>query len=86
MEMEMVNDGPERVEATEGGLTVNQDPSSEPTIQAIRSAEQLPRLLSVLSVTSAAKQKKKKKNVRAVIFTFRGEGGDITQMFGPLFY
>lgn len=39
MEMEMVNDGPERVEAAEGGLTVNQDPSSEPTVQAIRNAE-----------------------------------------------
>lgn len=83
MEMEMVNDGPERVEATEGGLTVNQDPSSEPTIQAIRSAELPSAFCPFCDISS---KKKQKKTVSAVIFTFRGEGGDITQMFGPLFY
>lgn len=83
MEMEMVNDGPERVEATEGGVTVNQDPSSEPTVQAIRNAEPPSAFCPFCDIS---KKNKKKKTVSAVIFTFRGEGGDITQMFGPLFY
>lgn len=59
MEMEMVNDGPERVEATEGGLTVNQDPSSEPTIQAIRNAELPSAFCPFCDISSKAKKKPK---------------------------
>lgn len=58
MEMEMVNDGPERVEATEGGVTVNQDPSSEPTVQAIRNAEPPSAFCPFCDISKKNKKKK----------------------------
>lgn len=58
MEMEMVNDGPERVEATEGGVTVNQDPSSEPIVQAIRNAELPSAFCPFCDISKKNKQKK----------------------------
>lgn len=85
MEMEMVNDGPER-EGGGDGRGGGESGETLPQNLPFRRSEPLSLYLpSVLSVTTA-NQTNKQKTADAVIFTFRGEGGDITRMFGPLFY